>query len=1045
MSFISDFNLPVKKMTSDAKLANQIDDTNYGLISNDYNIVGANIYSRTVTITSPLIFTNYIVCIQLDTRTLYQSDFCTYFCTDFRIFDVNGSPLLFYIENPNSPVTNIFVKFDNLGAGNTDITIQYGNPALPSLSTNAILPNAYFSSVLHLKANDYSSQILADDTNLFSTKTWLNRCIETTNKKIFAYNTSLGNFPLLVQNQANNNSVFRFNTNDWLSCNIFGNFNTSEISVFVVAKGTGSYFGQNDVTVNTSKRRRYQLTSSQWRCGIDTDFINLPSVNTSKFSLVGAISRSNNDHSLISDNTTTTSTTTLPINFYSDRFFNIGRPFGVQTNAESFTGDIAEIIVILGAVSNSGLDNIKQFLNAKYRLYNTGSLPTYSISSQTTITTPTANYSYISYSPYSEYTINTGLDLKTPLAGQANLTSDLNVQNVFKKTIAIGINQENWTNSTQASGDLLICPNYRQLNFNTVGVLDRVSINKIDNNGQNSGDLSKFQYKNELDNSYIESYNDDFIDFDFYIQNINGLDLSNSYILFKNSTNTQGYECSLNYNLNTWSNGYNRVKLQKSNFLNFGGLGWYNSNAFLEVFLKSTGGGQVAYYGYFELIKNFEKDLNVNINSLVKLSPTVSSDNGSTFYQIPAMLGRINSKYITYSEAKINVLDYLEKVKNRKFGDLNAFKTDFILFNCVTQGINPYLTFYQYFLKKLLTLIFPASILDIVIDQIVNTPTSDNGLLNKNFFYIHKNDIIGDVVDSLLKSSFSYLTFDAINQKIIVRSGWRTWTNTNNLLPTPYKIETKFIYKYETDTSKSDLIANQLDLLCLIDERKEFYPIINFIDGTQEIKARSSFTFIFNVEQKDNIYINIIGSVFIGGWNVADSSTSNIFNNANVEITDIRFNSSTIFIDFNNLNTTSVYLRQLNVQADVYILSPISSMYQSSVLYNFSSTITAENTNSKAKYGTNKIDLNVKYSDFYYNSVNKKLVVNNQITEYINKFSQVSNLIKLECQYNPNYRVGLVVSFRSNNGKNIIGHVVSLTIHCENGEYTSVITIREIV
>jgi hypothetical protein len=1045
MSSSADFYLPVRKMSADfATLNNQQSDTT------NYDIVGGNIYRNSVTInnTGLSVKSNYLICVQWDTKNLIQGYQLAVNMCDLRVLSSDDvTPLNFYIQGENQTNTCIFVLMPSLPATNTTIYFEYGNPAKIKKSniTNTLGSGLFSNFTLWLRGNEVNVSTNPLETGL--QYIWQN---QGTKKCHIAQNDGV-NTPSVV-NLCNNLATMNFSSSlansigssqmyctEIMKRDFDISFLGGSVSAFCVARGTGSYFGKNSSTVSTvdPQRRKLQLTDSNWRCGSDSQLVTLPTVNTAKFSFIGAVSYSNSSHTLLSDNTTTTSTTTLSL-ASNDARFNIGA--GYQS-AEYFDGDIAEVIITTG-LNSTEIGQVKNYLNAKYRLYNTSDMPTSSVGAQgnTSYTSST----YLSYASLTDFSSSNSL--KNTFYGLSKNESKVKISNYFQKTFASGINQEGWSTSTQYSESdtyqPIVLSYCRTITLVTGTNTDSVTIESINpNTGNNQGDISKFEVVNEVATAIYQSTSNDYICFDFCCDSLANLDVANCWVKFQNVGNTINYYSTLVNNINPLLDGVNnRIQIKKSSFALFGAGSWSDMVQMRVNFQKITGAVQKVYYGNFTLVKNIEASANLVLGYPAKLGVAVSSDDGTTYYNQTTDIGLISQSLIHEDDIQVEFISYFESVKSKKMKELSAFPDSGFL--CLRNG-----TEYTDLVRSLLALVIPSSYLDV---QLYMLSEDYPGLrFNSTYFPATGENTFGEVLDRILSACFGYISYSPVDGRFMVRNGYKYLDDTNYTsssgvqTETPYQISDNSIINYKNDTSDREQVKNYM----IVDPYRIYkdHNILGFENNSSTLLTSFADTVIdldFSSKNTETVSFYPLCNFTVAGYNVADSADSNVYNGFNIYIKNCFKYGNKVRVIIRNDNSANKYLRQISIKATYIVAEKIIS-YNNGTLSNFSPVVYSDTT-SINQYGLREFPASSPWAWISYASSGAVQPLPARLYQsMVNKFKNPLNLIQVELQFDPNVRLGKVVKIRNRQGRNVTGTVIKYDLYA-NSEFTQNVTIREI-
>jgi hypothetical protein len=410
------------------------------------------------------------------------------------------------------------------------------------------------------------------------------------------------------------------------------------------------------------------------------------------------------------------------------------------------------------------------------------------------------------------------------------------------------------------------------------------------------------------------------------------------------------------------------------------------------------------------------------------------------------------------------------------FGELDSFPSGFVAYNLYEEagGINASkASFHTLFLQKILGFIFPKDFLDIDLYFLLGPDTIalfgssalvDGSIPNLNYFTIKSTDTVGSAIEKILNSTFGYLVFDEITGKITARSGYATFIDYTYLkeisfgvyvdtptLPTPYVINTeKAIYDYKDETLSTDTVYNYLAFALYKDTLLQAYQFISFL-GTKsfELKANAKTTLFFGDSDFDIIAakIVILNNFYLSSWAVTPDSTSVAYNNSGVGLSSYGILGDRVFIEFNNTNSSSRFLRALVAKADILVFqkdfsyisfdssnpNPTPKPYDAEIL----------DQTSINRYGKKVFDID----DFYaYAGVDSGGLVQTPVLYRlaVQKLKDPAEVVQAEIQYTPELRVGAVVQIRNKDRRMLKAHLLENQTYSQNKEYVKTITAREI-
>ena len=1052
-STISDFNLQAKNQRSELRVG--IDYNN----QNQLALSKYNYYQRQITIdnTGKSSKTNYVCAIQINHRSLFEAYKSGYIFNDLRVYDSDGAtPLSFHVQSCNTVYCIVYVLLPSLASSNKTIYLEYGNKMLPSISSlSSVLPIFADSRLKYwFAANQFNRFYWDGNITAFTpssdTQVWEN--LASGVKRAYHVGTTLP----IVNNFLNGLPVITFNANQKhvirYSADVFANghsFCVIKPSIVNVSTIIGS-----GGTNSTALRHRIDSDSGALKQRLvgRNDISNYDStvLSSSTFSSIN-VSYSSNNWAFRTNGANGSSGTTVAVPAITDRTDTIGASFNP---GEGLNGDVAEIILFNDALSSADRDAVEAYLNEKYRLYNTSDLPEYTIGAETNLSPSTFS---LSYAPFASYSCAS--KLKNRFYGLAPAEGEAEIQNVFVKTLAIGDSLETWSASTVDINQFCLHNECRKRVVNNLTAsYDEVTIERIEG-GNNYGDASKFELTNDIEATSYPSIDSDYITLDFYA--VASLNLTASAIKFRNSAGTLSYTINfsqnLNGNVNNQLNTLQKLRFRKSDFTKSGTGTWTDVQIFGIRVVASSSTTNV-YYGYVQLLKNIETQTEFVSGQPITLGVAVSSDSGASWYNHTALTARIQSRQIVEEDIKLNFSDYLELLKNIKFGDLPGFPTNFCVFNnrvgLVDQGFQKWHT---NFLRWILNFIFPDSYLDINLDFL---PTNDNiGVGTMGGYAVYTSDTVGSIIDKILTSCFGVLTFDQKNQKIIARSGYKVFDNTiyttdGLQLETPYNIN-KNIRTFKRSSEDTDLLYNLLrfqNFLALgSDASLGFKPCVVFTDS-YELKPNAvtymffdDANFLFGSKNGGKTFV--LANPELADWGVCPGPTDDILagDNTGVVINSVKTFDNKIVVEFNNTNSSLRYLRAAYISATCLQFRRYPAVIKNSNDSTNEYDYILSNSASITKYGKKEFVIDPLFSFNGNVLASTNFAAAQLYSEFLNQFSLTSNIAEIELvRFDPEIRIGRVVQYLDNSNRLVNAHVLEYQHYSENDDVQK-IKVREIL
>lgn len=1041
-STVSDFQLQVKKMAPDIGFA-----TNYEN-QPDYTWVSTNLYRIPFTINMAGKPATDTVSFGLSINNAYFNNIIGYKFNDLRVYDQDmTTPLEFYLSGGTGDSCKIIVVFPSNITSNRTIYIEFGNPSLPPKSNKSIF-------LLDKKSLIYHFDVSSSD---MIRQTW----IQQVNPIFYRLNNLISNIHL--HSKFNLNApVFSYSYNDGLNGLPYLRFNSSnseslgtvgctpqifekEITIFIVCRSSSQIGYRSLVRMQDSSGGfivfpwwdgtapkailsndggatnglNVGLTSNQW--------------NISSMRWKSNTSNGFNVHTngiLVSQrNSTNTTLINDPLYLAS---WNQDTEFG--------NVDIAEVLIFNEYLSDSDRLKVEKYLNTKYQIFNQSNFPTIQAGTQEAINNFTFQYEY--HTPFVEYTTSSKLE---EIYGIAGTNANIKYEKLLSKPLSSTSPAETWV-----LNDFSFIQNRA---FSSTPFSLSTSLNGFCKK-QTYYDLTKFDVENDVFPSTIyASTEDDYIEFDFYCENISTIDLDNTSIEFQFLLPSIKAIGRLSDNINTLTNGLNTVKIKKSDFIKTGFTNDWNQVQYFLIFNVQKSDSQVVAFSKPILIKNYEVDSKYSISSPVNLLACVSSTNDVDYFKKRVFQGRIKTKEISENNLQLKVADHLELILKKKFKDLNSFPNYSVYLDpefWIT-GTNKKLKHLTFLVRMILGFVFPLNVFEVNLDFqdtldstniLQNIDSWTNGVLDT--FVISPDDIIGEVLDEILTNCFGFMTYDPILNKIMVRNAYTSLDSSQNV----FSIQSDKIYKYNSENVSESKIINELEidlqnLSLKLGNLNTLTPIYNISGENYWRCKKQSITNIFvklSSYQEEVLASKIINSIRVtdfGFYTIENDPAS--LNNTGVFITESPYfvDNQTLLIKVQNNNSSDRFLAKLRIHADYieYINNTLSIDYDGIGSINYSeSEYYIKNQSSIQKYGRNTVKIG-KY--FYGLIVDKVLKYSQLYTNYLSQASKEQELIRLECQYSPEYRVGLKVRFINNDFVEKIGIITECTHYFNNSEYIS--------
>ena len=1052
-STISDFNLQARKMMAEFGSG-----SNYASESS-FNVSKTNPNKITVTVnnTGKTAKINYVMRIAIDAQTLYfTNNQCAFNFNDLRVYDSdNVTPLNFYVEAPATSYCSIFVLFSTLASSTRTIYFEFGNPALPSISNLAgTLGNIFIDSTLNfwLAASNCYRTVNAGLDNFGDRYCKaLNNQADPNNfapaQGIFSGSVGLYNTLSLLNSQPGLASTLSSSVNVYYQTilpviQVNSGYTICAVEQRLAASAMAVVGDSGSPATNQQFNFRYTdaATFSLGQYNNDLNYT-VPAYASNQNRIWSGIFDPSAGHFLRLNGNQVASNTNLT-GMATANQLKIGTD---SYNILPYNGYIFDVLIFYRSLNSTEIVLVENYLNAKYQLFNIADIPTISLSTVTL--TGYSGFSFLSFAPMSSWSETQ--NLTQTLYGQASTTSTVTLLNTFNKTLAVGLNAENWSASSQyitgLSTSTITLPYSRQLAISTILAADQVKIEALDlNDGSNNiHDLSKFEEKNEVEATNYLTIGDDYIELKFSADDLNKIDIINSFIQFQNisSSPTKTAKIFFSSSINEFIlNSTNTLKWKKSFFTLSGTTNWADVSIYFAISVKTTTGSQNCYYGDLKLNKNFDTSISTLVSgSPARIGQNVSSDGGTTYFRQLTDLGIVGQKYIRDDDIQFNFMGYLDYIKSLTFGQLPAFPKNFVVFNQFTN-----LTSYSDIVKKVLGFAFPQSFLNIQLN--LNTGLDDqdinsNSVLqeNLNAVPIYATDKIGDVLDTILNSIFATVFYSPIDGQIVAKNFYKLWDDTNYvggvgiLLDTPFYISDDLIENYGDETSLQQFIINdiQIDSTEYIIKHDIVY---NNNDASFILPPNSITTFTLDAA---NIKVN--GYVYAVLFNIATTPQNTTYVNTLVYISNVTYDGKSFLVTFNNQNSSVRYVRQLQLNGQ-FIDAFKRSVSSNGIL--FSPTVEYIDTASVQKYGQ-KLATTESTKTISGIGAAGGLSTMNYYSSVINKFKDYHELVLVTIQYTPQIAIGKVVKIKNRQNRLISGTVIKCDSY-SGDDFSQTITVREI-
>lgn len=976
--------------------------------------------------------TNYRFPIKIDHESLVNNNNASYIFNDLQVFDSDETtPLQFHVEAENSKWCQVWVLIPSLPASSKTIWFYFGNP-------NKVDSSDYVYDFLKknelrlwIRANQpYCYKNNRNDNNDFITQFY-----NYGNGKKYPISTAGGdvsNEPAKTFQSGSDPSFINVLSGASPYASSFG----SDVKVNELGnnKFTGIVMAKASSQVNYQSILRGQSTFSNyavigWGSSGNSQFILSNDGGTTGLSL-GAV---NNQWNILAcrwqPNTTNgmntwrngalvaqrnSNNSTLP----NESFALLSVVFPNQAPSEFFEGEIGDIFYFNDYLTNAEILEVTDYIQKKYKFWSTSDYPTITVNSVTNITTP------ITYTDYSVTVDNfkTFSRFSNLYFGLENATSTCTLKPVLKKVFAVGNQHENWTNTTTVSKSVTSTLQSRQITSTNTGTFSNYLFTRIID-GNNINILDRFNLANLANVSvvYVSDEND-YIQFEFFCENISALNLNTSHFAVFDFTGSA--IATFNKNLNSWKNGNNWVRFKKSDFV--GVVNVFLNPVLIQISTVSLTSDPIVFnFSNFELIKNWEEDLNLVNSSVIELANLVQDS--SIFLEKTIFIGQIITRYISSENIQLSINSYLEQLKKITFGDLDSFPKA----NFINIAVTDKAEFYNKIFNTIFNLIFSSDLIDVDIalpaddtTTLLDTNYSGN-IPNLNFITLKSSEKIGDVLDSLCQAILGKVYFDLETLKITVRSGYTFIADYNNSLVTPYNIDDKYIIEYRDDKIELD-IYNKFKLAVY---HQQFFNFTNVYFNENfglQIKAgvQTIFVDVNNEINTANFFKNI---KLINQPVITDLQTTADLNVAwqpfaNIQILNVFLLDNTVGITFDsNINQ---YIASLSINCDAVVHWKLDQLYANNTGAVQLETVTISDTESIKRNGSKELDLtdNLYVWGGYYNSL--------KFSNLYNSFLNFSNKDKfatlIRTVFLPDLSIGSVVTTINRDRKKIKGFVYEI-------------------
>jgi hypothetical protein len=910
----------------------------------------------------------------------------------------------YYVQGYNSPYTTVFVRIPELNQEVLSLWLNYGNIGTNKITFNNVIPFSLLnSSVVWLRSNVHHQSFSTEPftNNGPSLRFWRNKNGTTFEPTQNIFSQS----PNLTFNQINGLPSVGFEGSEFLGFPFYNNLEIETPTVFTVAKGNATFFNKN-ANISTKGRRKLEMSNLGFRSGDDADYIPF-GTSTTDFHILGATSYDNTLHRYSIDGIQNTSTVQLYHTTFNNNTGCIGR-FSEDTPNEYLTGEIAEIIVLNQAIYESTFDLINEYLNTKYRIYNTSDFPT--ITQEDEI----ESENEYNYKSFLDVDYSTKLTSPKNFLGVASNETNIKIKNGFYKYFFVGSQLDYSTNTiNQKSNNLkledckvikndgLVSELYFNQNLSTIAT-GETTYDSTEN------DFIVFDLFYNFDTVTIDKINSyiEFVSDNVFVENIKFY--FNTFITFSNINN---FECRLKKGDHEWSE-YNKMRIKVIADV---------PNSSFE-------------FNNFRLVADLTQDPYFSNPSLVEINHSNQIINANI----------IQNKIIQQrasNEIELSTTDFLNSYANKTFGELVTVEGESIFFNNLWY-LSDYTIkkahFYTELVKRVLTFLFPIDFIDVDLDldeddlramTLVEDNNIDARIGNLNFFVIDKDDLVIDFLNSILSACFGYIYFDNNTKKITARNiGRINAVNKINILDNEI-IENG----YKINASDSDLFFNTVEQPEYKDFNNGLLPLVFFDDEYLELRPNTTTSLFINISDynnKSNLkYINLAKITNFGCTVDYDDN----YDNTNVGFNGFSIvENKTIIINCYNNNSTTRYLRVLNIIANFTTIEKTENTQ-------LSTSFTSRNKNGIIKY---------QYSDQWGLSARRitdnRLMLPNLFFSFVNIFNSRPIFYEVELVFNPNIQIGNLIQINNNEGVQVFCVILEVSHFAEKSSFRSQIRCRRV-
>lgn len=1040
-----DFNQNAKMSYQTVQTSNQ---------EGGFSLFAGNFYKRTITInnTGKTAKTNYYVAVIFDTFQTYVNFKINLGFNSLRVYDSDGvTRLEHYVQTAGSDQTVVFVRIPSLPASSKNIFFEYGNSGLPSLN-NELNKRPRTSNFWNFNKRNFGDWLVGhnarrrmftkfnsayNDFSFNNVQNWSN-LKNTANWGLFSDNDyTLRSVPLLNGHtgfgsdvKINGLDTVFFNGNSRMelqaSTGSFKPINNANNSYFAIALRTGTLSATikaiigsptNGIGITLSATQQLRITQtavtnyiiSTTTLANNTNYILECWLRPTGGTGFSATVRINN-----TSQTATGTHSSFPSTLFHHSSIG-GNPDGSFSQVY-----ISEILYFNGANTTSTEDtnlrnDVYNYLNTKYRIVGSADMPTITVGSETTITNNITD-NYVNYNSISKF--NSQSELTNGFFGTESNKTQVNIKKILEKPFLSG--RTNFTNSTLNIQNITTEKASREYIATTTSpyaVSDDFSLTV---GGDNYADLTKFQYKDIIENTDYLSDNFDYISFELNVQNASLIDKTNSFISFSDTAifTNQIFSSLTLFDL---ENGLNRISIKKDNFTNSLPIDWADLK-YCRVRIRTTSGFQIVYFGNFKLIKNYEEL--AKAGDKILLGQAVSLDQNTTFFKDQISPNFATQTFNSEKEVSIEAENILTKFLESSFDELPGWLDDGRQFFAgkESEPFEPNTTFNNKIIKRIFTLAFPYEFLDF---QALPQARMN---LDQNIFIARGEFKVRDYVEPLLNIYGGSIYFDETSQKLKYSTGFQKFEIGSPSLESEVYISESEILGFPENTSTDQPIYNSITVPSYFIEETlsdnvyygNYLPITN-LPSPVEIPAGTTQEVFINLEDFDNLRGEF--ATYLDNLRLSNAQLSTTQDGTlqagfalSVEYRNLRFlPPSTIVFTVQNNSGSVRWLRQLafNGAFIVYYTAYPNSATNQNLTFEY------ENRESIKKFGKKEFPIgNLRVSAS--TSADQPTTLTNFWQNTIDNFSGLNKFAEIELTINNNPAVTLNTRVRLKNKQGVV-------------------------